>query len=138
MIEIRAELSCLRRRRQIFAGGRDDAHVDRLAARAAEPTDGAFLDDLQQLGLHGERQQSHLVQEDGAPARRLEQTGLGLPRIGEGSALEAEELGFQECVGDRAAVDVDERPGGSDARAMDGGGQESLAGPGVAEDEDRR
>ena len=41
--------------------------------------------------------------------RELKEPGLGLARIREGPALVAEQLRFEEGVGNRRAVDVDER-----------------------------
>ena len=49
----------------------------------------------------------------------LQQAGLGLPGVGERAALEPEELGFEQRVGNRRAVDVDECRAG--ARAHPGG-----------------
>jgi hypothetical protein len=88
--------------------------------------------------LHGERQEPDLVEEDRPAVRRLEQSHLGLTGIGERTALEAEELGLQQRLGNRAAVDVHERTGGSRARAMDRRGEEPLARPRLTKDQDRR
>ena len=41
--------------------------------------------------------------------RRFDEPLLGCPRVGERSALEAEQLRLEERLGDRGAVDVDER-----------------------------
>jgi hypothetical protein len=138
VIQVGPESPRAHRRRQILARRRHDGDIERLASRAAEPAHGALLEDLQQLGLHGERQEPDLVQEDRAAVRRLEQSGLGLAGIGERAALEAEELGLQQRLGNRAAVDVHERTGGPRATAVDRRGQEPLARPRLAENEDRR
>jgi hypothetical protein len=55
VIEIRAEAPLPGGGGQVLAGGRDDRDVQRLAPRAAEPAHRALLDDLQQLGLQGQR-----------------------------------------------------------------------------------
>jgi len=137
VIEVGAEAPILHRGRQILAGGRHDGDVQRLAPRAAEAAHLAFLDDLQQLGLQRRRQQADLVEEDRAAPGRLEQTGLALPRVGERAAVEAEQLRLQQGLGDRRAVDVDERAARAAAALVDDVGEQALAGAGLAEDEDR-
>ena len=47
-----------------------------------------------------------------------------------------EQLAFEEGIGDRPAIDRDERPLGPAAAAMDRAGDEVLAGPGLPGDED--
>ena len=70
--------------------------------------------------------------------RGLEQPGLGPARIGEGAPLVAEQLGLEQRLGDRRAVDVDEGAARARARAMDHAGDEALAGAGLALEQDRR
>ena len=70
-------------------------------------------------------------------ARRLEQPGLAVARVGECAPLVPEQLRFQEGLGDRRAVDVDERAGAPGARAMKGSGEEALADTRLTLDEDR-
>ena len=55
------------------------------------------------------RQKTDFVEEQRAAVRGLEESGLGLARIGERAALIAEELCFEQCLGDGGAVDGDER-----------------------------
>jgi hypothetical protein len=68
----------------------------------------------------------------------LEEPRLGAPRIGEGTALEAKQFGFEQRLGDCRAVDVDERPPGSGATLVEDTGDDALAGPGLALDEHGR
>ena len=82
--------------------------------------------------------QAGLVEEDRAAVGRLEEPRLGLAGVGEGAALEAEQLGLEQRLGDGRAVDVHERAARPRAVPMDGVGQQSLAGAGLAEDEDGR
>ena len=70
--------------------------------------------------------------------RGLEEAGLGLAGVGECPALEAEQLGLEQRLRDRRAVDVHELPGGARTEAVDEPGDETLAGPGLALQEDRR
>jgi hypothetical protein len=123
---------------QVLVGGGDDPDVDGLVARATEPPHRALLDHLQQLGLHRLRQQPNLVQEDRAAMRRLEQPLLGAPRVGEGAALEAEHLRFEQRVRDGGAVDVDEGPLGARSRPVQRASQEPLARARLSLDEDGR
>ena len=55
---------------------------------------------------------------------------------GECSPLMAEELGFEQRLGDRAAVEGDEGAVAPRARAMHRPGEHGLAGPGLALDQD--
>ena len=70
---------------------------------------GAVLQDLQELGLEAVGQQRHLVEEERAAVGHLEQPGLRLVRVRECPALEAEQLGLEQGLGEGGAVDVDER-----------------------------
>ena len=65
----------------------------------------------------------------------LKEAGLGVAGIGEGSALVAEELGFEEGLRDGGAVHLDEGAVGA-RRLVEGAGEEALAGPGLAQDQD--
>ena len=104
---------------------------------APEPAHRAVLQDLEQLGLEHLAQESDLVEEERAPVRGLEQTGLRLARLGEGAALVAEQLGLEQRLRDRRAVDVDERPAGPGAHAVEEPRHQPLAGAGLAGDEHR-
>ena len=48
----------------------------------------------------------------------------------------SEELALEQRLGERRAVDADERSGGAARRAVDAIGDDLLAGAGLAEDED--
>ncbi len=58
-------------------------------------------------------------------------------RAGERTLLVAEELGFDELLGDGGAVDLDEGLAGPQAVGVDGPGDELLAGAALAVDQDR-
>src|SRR4030095_7577822 len=79
-----------------------------------------------------------LVEEDRSPVRGLEEPGLGAPRVGEGTALEAKQLSLEQRLGDRRAVDVDEWRPGSGATIVEDTGDDALARPGLALDEHGR
>ena len=137
VVEVLAEPALPGGRDQLHARGRDHPDVDRLAAGAAEPADRLVLDDLEELRLEPVGQEPDLVEEDRAAVGDLEESGLGVTGVGERPALEPEELGLQQRLGDRGAVEIDERPVRARAGAMKGAGQEPLARPGLALDQDR-
>jgi hypothetical protein len=68
----------------------------------------------------------------------LEEAGLGLARVGEGTALIAEQLGFEQGLGDGGTVNRDEGAVAARSGLMNRPRQETLAGPGLPEDQDRR
>ena len=138
VIEILTEPASPHRVEEILARRRDDRDVGRLALRAAEPANRAVFEDLQELRLDALRQQAHLVQEERAAVRRLEEARLGLAGIGEGPPLEAEQLRFEERLGDCGAVQLDERSRCPGARPVEGPGKQSLPRPGLALDQDGR
>src|SRR5262249_56279064 len=98
--------------------GGDHGNGDRRAARRAEPAHDVFLENLEQLRLHRLGKETDLVEKDRAAVGGLEETGLGLTGVGERAALETEELGLQQRLGDRGAVHVDERTLGARPGAM--------------------
>src|SRR5262245_8822446 len=103
MVEVGAEAALTGARLEVLAGGRDDPHVARLAARRPEAPHRAFREDRQELGLGLRREQPHLVEEEGPAARLLHETGLGVLRVRERTALEAEQLGLEQVRWDRRA-----------------------------------
>ncbi len=137
VVEVLAEAPLPNGRPQIFVGGREDPDVDRFVACAPEPAHRALLEDLEELRLQRLGEESDLVEKDRAPVRGLEEAGLGAPRVGEGAALEPEHLRLEEGFGNRGAVDVDERTGGTRSRLVDHSREQPLAGARFALDEDR-
>src|SRR5207248_2996854 len=86
----------------------------------------------QKLHLQRERHVPYLVKEDRAAVCRLEQALVRLYRTAERSARVPEELGFEQWLGNRAAVHADEGLCRAPARAVDRAGQQFLAGPRLA------
>ncbi len=138
MIEVLAETPLAGGRLQVEIAGGDDAHVHRLAPGSAKPAHDALLEGGQQLGLSGLVQEPDLVEEEGAAAGDLEEPGLGPPRVRECARLEAEQLGLHEMLGQGGAVDGLERPGRPGARAVNGPREQTLAGAGLAHEQDGR
>ena len=122
---------------EIDVRGGKDPDIHDLGARAAEPAHAPLLDDLQELALKGPGEQSYLVQKDRAPAGGLEESKLGVPSIGECPALEPEELGLEQRLGDRRTVDVDEGLSRPDARLVNRVRQETFPSSGLALDKER-
>ena len=79
---------------------------DRLAA--ADALDHALLEEAQQLDLERQRDVADLVEEQSAALGQLDLAGVGLDRAGERASLVAEQLGLEQILGDRGAVDGDE------------------------------
>jgi len=138
VVEVLAEAPLADRPAQVLVGRGEHPHVDRLVPRAAEPAHAALLERLQELGLERLGQEPDLVEEDRAAVRGLEEARLGAPRVGEGAALVAEHLGFEQGLGDRRAVDVHEGPIRARPGPMDHPGEQPLARAGLALDQDRR
>ena len=99
-------------------GGRDDARIDLPRARFAEPTDLAFLQRAQQLGLDARAQLGDLIEKQGAALRLLEQSETFGDGAGEGAARVTEQLRLDELVGDRRAIERAEPPAATDARGV--------------------
>jgi len=137
VVEIFPEAPCAESRLEIGVRGTDEADVDRLRPGAAEATDDTLLDDGEELGLGRFGQQADLVEEERAPVRGLKEARFGAPGVGEGAPLEAEQLGFEQRLRDRRAVDVHKGAAPPGPPAMHEPGDEALAGAGFALDQNR-
>ena len=102
---------------------------------APDAVDLALLQHAEQLGLHGERDLRHLVEDQGAAGGHLEPPGPAPHRAGEGAALVAEQLGLHEGLGQRGAVDGDEGAALPRARVVDEASEHLLARARLALDE---
>src|SRR5262245_10841086 len=138
MKEILAEAAAANGGAQVLAGCSDDPRVRGLGARAAQTPDRSILERLEQLDLQRLLHQTDLVEEDRAAMSELQQTGLGLLCVGERAALEPEQLRFEQRVGNRRAVDVDESRVSARTGLVNEMRDQSLAGAGLALDQDRR
>src|SRR5690606_8281616 len=104
---------------EVLVRGRDDADVDGARVILAEPPDLALLEGAQELDLERGRHLAELVEEECAAGGRLEEAGLVTLGAGEGASTVAEELGLEQRLGDRAAVERDERLVGALAVRVD-------------------
>jgi hypothetical protein len=82
--------------------------------------------------------QPNFVEEDGAAVRHLQKAGFSLARVGERTALESEQLGFEQRIGDRGAIHVYERQRRARPGLVDQLRDESLACAGLALNQHRR
>jgi len=95
---------------------------------AAQAHEGAFLQHTQQLGLHAGRHGGDLVKKQGAAKGAFEQAYLATAGVGERPRLEAEQFAFQQSIGQRGAVEFEQRHRGARAGVMDGFREHALAG----------
>ncbi|MCY1233227.1 hypothetical protein D9M72_457600 [compost metagenome] len=123
---------------QVLVGGGHDARIDRDDLVRAHALDLVRFQHAQQLDLPGQRQLADLVEEDGAGMRALELAAPVVAGAGEGALLVAEQFGLEQAVGNRAAVDRDERLVGARAVGVDHLGHQLLAGAALAVDQHRQ
>ncbi len=116
----------------------DEADVDLDHLLAADAGDLPLLEDAKKLHLHPERHLAHLVEKEAPPVGLAELPLLPPVGAGEGPLLVAEELRFEKGLGDRRAVEPDERAILPEAVEMDEPRDHLLARPRFAGDEDRR
>ena len=103
--EVLAEAPRLHLAPEVAVADGDDAHVHLERVTAAHPMHLALLQHPEQLGLHGERDLRHFVEDQRAAGGHLEPPRPARHRAGEGAALVTEQLGFHEALGQRRAVD---------------------------------
>jgi hypothetical protein len=101
-------------------GRRQYPNVDLGGGRGAHPPDFAFLEDAQELGLHLDRNVADLVEEEGSALRGFEQPLVGCTCSRERTSLVAEQLAFEQALGQGGAIDSDERSLGAAAPLVDG------------------
>ncbi len=138
VVQVFAEAAARDRGDHVLVRRGDEAHVRLQRLGAAESLELARLQDAQQLDLRRQRQLADLVEEERAALREIQAALLAADRAGERAALVAEELGLEQSLGKRRAVDLDEGLAGALRVGVDGVGDQLLARPGLAEDERRR
>src|SRR6185436_17184045 len=123
---------------QVPVRRRHHAHVDVQRRRAADALERLLLERAQDLRLQRQRQIADFIEEQRAAVRELELPRLALRRAGEGALLVAEELGLEQVLGNRRAVDRDKRPVVARAERVEGAREQLLAGAALALEEHRR
>ncbi|MNQ38035.1 hypothetical protein D3C85_515970 [compost metagenome] len=138
VVKILAKTPRLDLHQGIPVGGADEAHIHRLHLAAADPLQGAGLDEAQQLALQVEIHLADLVEEQGATVRQAGRP-LAIPlSSGKGSLHMAEDLALHQIVGNGGAVERDEGLIPARAALMDRLGTDLLAGAALPRDEDGR
>ena len=122
---------------EILVRRTDDPHIDLHRLAAADPLDDLVLQEAQQLDLHRQRHIADFVEKQRAAIGAFDPADILLHRAGEGPLLVAEELAFEQCLGDGGAVDRDERRRGAPAQLVDRLRQQLLAGAALAEQQYR-
>ena len=137
-IEILAELPRRDLRAQVAVGRGDDAHVHLQQRGAADALEALFFERAEDLRLQVQRQIADFVEEQGAAVRQLEFSGLARAGAGERAFLVAEQLGFEQVLRNRRAVDRDKRTVGSRTEHVQRAGEQLLAGAALAFEQHRR
>jgi hypothetical protein len=137
VVQIFAEQAVAHALFQVLVGGGDHAHVrlDRLVP--ADAVEVAIGQHAQQACLQVERHVADLVEEQGAVLGLLEAAAPHRLGAGEGAALVAEQLGFQQVLRDRRRVQGDERLLSARAVFMEGARDQLLAGAAFPGNQDR-
>ena len=89
-----------------------------MRAVAADALDREILDGPQQLGLRRQRQVGHFVEEQRAAVGVLELAAAAADAGGR-ALFDAEQLGLEQRLDQRRAVDGDERPVAAPAQLVD-------------------
>jgi hypothetical protein len=116
-------------------GASDDSHVDGHGTNSAQPLDRPILQDPQQLHLHRQRYVIDVVEKNGSAFGQLEAARPILDGARERTAFMAEELGFDQGLGEQRAADSDEGAMTTTAVLMDQVGRHFLSGTALARDE---
>ena len=122
---------------EVSVGGTHDADVGLQRLGAADALEFPILQHPEQFALQLQRQFADFVDEQRAGRRRLEFARGGLVGAGESALLVAKQFVFDQRLGQRRAVDLDEGPRPPGAVVVDGAGEELLARAALAGDEDR-
>jgi hypothetical protein len=124
------------RRFQIAVGGGDNADVGFELASPADPLEFPLLQDAQQLGLLGQRHFADFIQKERAALRDFKLAFLLGDGPGECAFLVTEQFAFEQRLGQRRAVDRDERRVCARAVLVNGARGHLLACAALAENQD--
>ena len=137
VVQVGAEPAVRDLGRQIAVGRRHDPDVDPDRLVGAHALHLTLLQDAEELGLRVERQLADLVEEQRAAVGELELPGAVGDRTGERAADMAEQLALDDALGERRAVDLDQRCLATARAVVDRARCELLAHAGLAEDQHR-
>ncbi|MNS70176.1 hypothetical protein D3C72_1035170 [compost metagenome] len=138
VVQVLAERAGGNHRGQILVARAHHAHVHGVFPTGADLAHAPLLQRAQQLHLHGQRQVGHLVQQQRAAVRGVEETAALGVGARERALHVAEEFRLHQRLGNRAAVHGHERVRGAGAHGVDGARRALLAAARFAADHHRR
>ena len=112
--------------------------VDVKRLRTADALELLLLERAKDLGLEREWQIADLVEEQRAAMGQLESSWLALRGARERALFVAEQLAFEQRLGDRRAIDRDERSVGARAQRVQRSGEEFFPSSALTLEEDGR
>jgi hypothetical protein len=115
----------------------DDACRQSALLGSAEPAKAPIFDNAKELCLQLEGQLRDFVKKDGARAGYLEQAAFECASIRERARLVSEQLALEQSLGNRSAVDGDERLRRALTRSVDAAGKQLLTGAGFSDEQNR-
>ncbi len=118
--EVLSEASVFHERFQELIRGGDHPHIHLDVSRFSHPFNLVFLEESQELRLHGEAEIAYLIEKDRPAVRLFEEPPFSRKRPGKGPPDMAEELTFYEGLRQRGTINRDEGPVISLAIIMDG------------------
>src|SRR6185503_10984224 len=121
---------------EVLVGSGQDADIDGDGLAGANAFEGALAQDAQELDLRAGVDLADLIQEERAAVGEFESTEAPFVGAGEGASFVSEELALQGGGGEGSTMDGDERLVAARTQLMNGFGDEFLAGPGFAQDQD--
>ena len=121
---------------QVAIGRRHNPHINPPRDIFAHPPQLALLDRPQHLGLRAERQLADFIENERAGMGFFEHAGTLGHGPGKGAARVPEQLGLDQIVGERRAVQRAERPAAAWAPPMERPGHELLPAAALSFDQD--
>ena len=137
VVEVFPELASLDLLREIGVGRRDHPHVDLDRVVSAYSFELPFLQRAQQLGLQIDAHRGDLVEKQRAPVRLFKPAFPVGDGARERAADMAEQLRFEQCLRDGAAVEGDEVLAAPRTVVVDRAGHEFFPCAGLAGDQNR-
>src|SRR5450631_2013869 len=136
VVEIGTKALLLDQFPEVLLRRRNHSTVDRYQLVRSQPLDFSFLQHTQQLDLERHRQALDFIQEHRSPIRPLDFSYPPLVCTGEGAKFMAEDLAFEQLLGETTAVDRHELSVAPTRMFMKAARDEFLAGAGLAVDYD--
>ena len=136
VVQVFAEPALTHHLQEVCVGGGDDADIDSDRPVVSDAFELAFLQHPQQLGLQEAAHGADLVEKERPPVRRFQPSRPRGDGAGVGAADMAEQLGLEQGLGHRAAVEGDEAMPAPGAVVVNRLGRQLLAGAGLPGDED--